>query len=201
MEASEWDHEQTKGIPEEGRVESMISSMAKSKFESVLRGRQLADPASSFSNPDYFDEVPLYARYEEVDFLKKYGDVNALLVELALDYLERVVCATKLSKVRRFAAITVINDDQDEYVVPSIFVCNRNVSTRLRDLHLSIPSKGFGKRIDAIVKHAKFHTRYSVLEDRTTVPDDVRVFVGHKSPPHGFVSPKIFARGTARLSR
>ncbi len=57
-------------------MESMTSPAVKTRFDSVLRGRHLADPASSFADPDFFDEVPLYARYEEVDFLKQYGDVN-----------------------------------------------------------------------------------------------------------------------------
>lgn len=184
----------------------MISSLAKTKlaktkFESVLRDRLLADPASSFSDPDFFDEIPLYARYKEVEFLKKYGDVNLLLVQLSLDYLERVVTQMKENKARRFAAITVISDDEDEYIVPSIFVCNRNVSTRLRDLRLSVPTKGLGQRIAALVKQARLQTAYSVLEDRTTVPDDVRVFIGPKAPSHGFVSPKTIARGTAHLSQ
>jgi hypothetical protein len=181
-------------------MERMISSMAKSKFEILLRARQLADPVSSFSIPDFFDEVPLYARYAEVEFLKKFGNVDLLLVKLALDYLERVTSASRHSKARRFAAITVINDDEDEFIVPSVFVCNGSVSTRLRELHLSLPSKGLGKRIEALVKDAKLNGCYCVLEDRDTIPGDVRVFIGHKSPLPGFVSPKLFVKGKAHLS-
>ncbi len=147
----------------------------------------LADPASSFADPDFFDEVPLYARYKEVDFLKQYGDVNSLLIELSLDYLERVASEPCTGSHRRFVAITVISDDESEYIVPSIFVCNRDVLTRLKELHLSSPSKGFGKRIEALVKKAKRHTLFCVLEDRSSVPDDVRVFISYKSPPAGFV--------------
>jgi len=168
-------------------VESMISSAVRTKFDSVLRGRHLADPASSFTDPDFFDGVPLYARYKEVDFLKQYGDVNLLLIELSLDYLERVASEPCPGSDRRFAAITVISDDENEYIVPSIFVCNRDVTTRLKELHLSSPSKGFGQRIEAFVKKAKRHTTFSVLEDRSTVPDDVRVFISYKSPPEGLV--------------
>ena len=50
----------------------------------------MANPATSFADPDFFDEIPLYARYKEVEFLKQYGDVNSLLIELSLEYLERV---------------------------------------------------------------------------------------------------------------
>ena len=178
----------------------MISSIVKTEFESVLKRRQIADPASCFADPDFFDEVSLYARYEEVDFLKKYGDVNLLLVELSVDYLERVTSSIKSGRSKRFVAITVINDDDDEYIVPSIFVCNRNAAARLKELHLSAPSKGFGARIESLVKEARLHTSYRVLEDRCTLPDDVRVFISHKSPPYGLVSPKIFGIGAAHPS-
>jgi hypothetical protein len=191
----------------------MISSAVRTKFDSVLRGRHLADPASRFADPDFFDEVPLYARYEEVKFLKEFGDVNSLLIELSLDYLERVASkqhtgtvgrrvASKqqTGTVGRFVAITVISDDEYEYVVPSIFVCNRKAETRLKNLHLSSPSKGFGKRIERFVKEANRRTTFSVLEDRSTVPGDVRVFIGYKSPPTGFVGIQAFVNGFAKTA-
>jgi len=175
----------------------MISAAVKAKFDCVLRGRHLADPASSFTDPDFFDEVPLYARYKEVDFLKQYGDVNLLLIELSLDYLERVASETRPGGDKRFVAITVISDAENDYLVPSIFVCNRDVLTRLKELHLSSPSKGFGQRIEAFVEEAKRHTTFSVLEDRCTLPDDVRVFIGYKLPPRGFVGIQAFVDGFA----
>ncbi len=168
------------------------------KFDSVLSGRHLAEPASNFADPDFFDEVPLYARYNEVDFLKQYGDVNLLLIELSLDYLERVASLPSTGSDQRFVAITVISDDENEYIVPSIFVCNRDVITRLKELHLSSPSQGFGQRIEALVKEAERHTTFSVLEDRCTVPDDVRVFISYQSPPEGFVGIQAFANGLAK---
>lgn len=178
----------------------MISSTIKTEFETVLRRRHMADPASTFADPGFFDEIPLYSRYREVDFLERYGDVNLLLVELSLDYLQRVASEIPVVKAKRFLAITVISDDEDEYIVPSVFICNRKVKTQLKDLHLSSPSKGLGKRIEALVKAAKLQTTFSVLEDRCTVPGDVRVFIGYKSPPHGIVSPKVFVSDVAHPS-
>jgi len=175
----------------------MISSTVKTRFDSVLSRRHLAEPASNFADPDFCDEVPLYARYNEVDFLKEYGDVNLLLIELSLDYLERVASQSSTGSDQRFVAITVISDDENEYIVPSIFVCNRDVITRLKELHLSSPSQGFGQRIEALVKEAERDTTFSVLEDRCTVPDDVRVFISYKSPPEGLVGIQAFANGLA----
>jgi len=175
----------------------MISSTVKTRFDSVLSRRHLAEPASNFADSDFCDEVPLYARYNEVDFLKEYGDVNLLLIELSLDYLERVASQSSTGSDQRFVAITVISDDENEYIVPSIFVCNRDVITRLKDLHLSASSQGFGQRIKALVKEAERHTTFSVLEDRCTVPDDVRVFISYQSPPGGFVGIHALANGFA----
>ena len=103
--------------------------------------------------------------------------------------------AMSRSKTKWFVAITVIGDDDDGYIVPSIFVCNSHVKTRLKELHLSAPSNGLGRRIEALLKEAKLHTAFSVFEDRSTVPDDVRIFVGYKSPPQGFVSLETFVKG------
>lgn len=172
----------------------MISSSMKMQFESVLRKQHLADVAASFSDPDFFDEIPLYSRYKQIEFLKQFGDVNALLIELALEFLQRVTSEVHV-KTKRFVAITVISDDDNEYVVPAIFVCNANVKTRLKALHLSAPSEGIGKRIAGHVKRAKLHNTFSVLEDDFTIPDEVRIFIGHKSPPAGLVNLETFANG------
>ena len=179
----------------------MITSPMKMRFESVLRKEQLADVASAFGGADFFDEVPLYSRYKQVEFLKKYGDVNQLLIELALDYLDRVTSEVHLSRTKRLAAITIISDDDDESIVPSIFVCNGNVKTRLKELHLSCPSVGFGKRIESLVKRAKAHIPFSVFEDRSTVPDAVRIFFSYKSPSQGFVNIETFANGATVQKR
>jgi hypothetical protein len=182
-------------------MEDMITSIVKMRFESVLRGRQLGN-LSRFAVSDFFDEVPLYARYKEVEFLKDYGDgnVDLQLIELALDYLERVVSETPPQKTKRFLAITIIRDDENNYLVPSIFVCNKDVTKRLKDLHLSLPRKGLGKQVELLVKKAGFQRAYTVLEDKQTVPNDVRVFISHKSPPEGLVPIKEFADGVVQLS-
>ena len=83
---------------------------------------------------------------------------------------------------KRLVAVSVLRDSDKDYIVPYIFVCNRDAKTRLRELRLSAPSTGLGKQVEALVKQAKPNTAYSVLEDELTVPDNVRVFVSYKSP-------------------
>jgi hypothetical protein len=77
-------------------------------------------------------------------------------------------------------------------------VCNRMAKTRLKKLHLSSPSKGLGKRIEALVKEANCHATFSVLEDRSTVPDDVRVFIGYREPPEGVIGIQALMNSVAK---
>lgn len=166
----------------------MISSPMRTQFDSVLRDQHLIDDISTFAGSDYFDEVPLYSRYRQVDFLKQYGDPDVLLIELALDYLDRVTSAIQAERIKQFVAITIVSDDNGEHLVPQIFVCNGNVDQRLADLRLSDPTSALGKQVEQLVKIARPDRVFSVLEDRVTLPGDVRVFVGDKSPPHGFLT-------------
>jgi hypothetical protein len=175
----------------------MIASPIKMQFESVLKEQHLADAASMFADPDFFDEVPLYSRYAQVDFLKQYGDVDLLLMELSLDYLNRVTSVVKFGNDTRLTAITVIRDADDQYIVPSVLVCNGQVNTRLKELHLSSPSDGLGKSVESLVKRARLQGAFTVFEDRSTVAGDVRVFVGYKSPPEGTASLDAFATSDA----
>jgi hypothetical protein len=188
----------------------MISFALKTKFDSVLQKGQLANPATSFADPDFFDEVPLYTRYKDIEFLKQYGEVNSLLIELSLNYLERVAAhqprvgrraaaPRPTTTDERFVAITVTSDDDEEYIVPSIFVCNRKARTRLKTLLLSLPSKGLGKHIESLVEQSDVHhATFGVLEDRSTISDDVRVFIGYRSPPEGILDIQAFVNGISK---
>jgi hypothetical protein len=163
----------------------MISSPLRARFESVLRDQHLADDLSAFADPAYFDEAPLYSQYRQVDFLEQDGEFNLMVIELSLDYLDRVVSAMRGDQFTRFAAITVISDDEGKHLVPQIFVCNGDVKRRLAALRLSLPASNLGREVGQLVRQAR-PDGFTVLEDRITVPGDVRVFVGHESPPQGF---------------
>jgi hypothetical protein len=165
----------------------MISSPLRARFESVLRDQHLADDLSAFADPAYFDETPLYSQYRQVDFLEQDGDFNLMVIELSLDYLDRVVSAMRGDQFTRFAAITVISDDEGKHLVPQIFVCNGDVKRPLAVLRLSLPASGLAREVARLVKQAR-PDGFTVLEDTTTVPGEVRVFVGHESPPRGFLA-------------
>jgi hypothetical protein len=195
METPERNNKPAEGVSAESRVEGMIPATAKQRFAAVLKAELLADIPSSFRDPTFFDEVPLYSRYAQIDFLKEYGEVDRLLLELSLEYLQRAESELATTKSNRFIAVTIFRSDADEYIVPSIFVCNSKAGTRLKSLHLLPPSKGLGEYIKSLMQKIGRPQDYYVLEDRTTVPDDVRVFISYKSPPLGMVSLEAFTNG------
>lgn len=166
----------------------MIVSPLRLEFDSVLREQQLADVADIVSNLDFCDEVPLYSRYEQINFLKQHGDVDLLLMEFSLDYLNRVTSVTPVTSTARFAAITVISDDAEGCIVPAIFVCNCDARRQLRNLRLKRPGTALGHRAERLVNQIKPDAGFVVLEDQTTVPGAPREFIALSSPPAGFVS-------------
>lgn len=174
----------------------MSTATVDTKFDEVLKEELLSD-VSIYSVRDFFDEIPLYSRYKQIEFLKQRGDVDLLLIELALQYLDRVMSEVHMP-VQRFAAITVTGAEADEFIVPRIFVCNGAVRSKLKKLHLTRPTASFGKRIASLVRKAAPDRSYSVMQDESTIPGDVRVFVGSKLPPEGILSLDSFVKGTKR---
>lgn len=176
-------------------METMMVASANSKFATVLNAERLLPIPSRFGETDFCDEVPLYSRYKQVDFLKRYGDVDRLLLELSLEYLERVKSERPARKSKRFIAITIFRDGLDEYIVPCIFVCNSRARTLMKELQLSHPSPGLGEYVQGLAKQIGQSRVYSVFEDRHTVPDDVRVFVGYESAGAGMLGIETFMNG------
>src|ERR1700686_269304 len=145
MEAQKRNYKRAKGIPSGSGGDGMTPPPARLQFPSVLKAEQLADIPSSFRDPAFFDEVPLYSRYEQVNFLKQYGEVDRLLLGLSLEYLHRVKSEWGANKSERFIAVTIVRDDVEEYIVPYIFICNSNARAQLKSIEFSPPSKGLGK--------------------------------------------------------
>ena len=57
----------------------------------VLAPEGLDDP-SKFLTADFFDEIPLYSRYEQIEPFLRYGrSAGKILLDLALEYLAETV--------------------------------------------------------------------------------------------------------------
>lgn len=168
-------------------MERMMVASAQKQFAIMLRAQKLLPMPPSFQEADFCDEIPLYSRYKQVDFLGRYGDVDRMLLELSLEYLEMVKAERPARKSERFIAVTIHRDGVDEYIVPCIFVCNNRPQTIMQELHLTPTSPGLGEYVQGLARQIDQSGVYRVLEDRCTVPDDVRIFVGYESSGAGLM--------------
>src|SRR6516225_85136 len=82
LEAQERSHSQAGRVSAASGVAGMIPPAVHQRFAAVLKAEQLAEIPTSFCDPAFYDEVPLYSRYEQIDFLHEYGDVDRLLMGL-----------------------------------------------------------------------------------------------------------------------
>ncbi|HUY33484.1 MAG TPA: hypothetical protein VMV69_12105 [Pirellulales bacterium] len=162
----------------------MTTSRHESLLWRVLAKQHLAD-FSQFYAAGFFDEVPFYSRYADVDFLKKLGiaKANALLIEFSLKYLNALT-AYDTPRAPFLAAITVRECGKRDLLVPHLFVCHAECEEHLRGqlvLHSTTSSFGaaLGRRVDAARPSV-----YQVLEEDLTVPGQVRAFIGHRTPMH-----------------
>jgi hypothetical protein len=119
----------------------MISLGLETRFESILRQERLAD-RSQFAAAQLFEELPLYSRYDQVEFLSEIGDPNTLLLELAIKYLKEVVDNHPATSPW-LAAVTIWEHDSEETdpIVPKILICNGDVRLHLGDIDLQ-PATG-----------------------------------------------------------
>ena len=144
----------------------------------VLAPEGLSDP-SRFLEGDFFDEVPLYSRYEQIEpFLRHVRSADEFLLDMALEYLAAIRGEAKMSQ--GFVAAITIPDDRDcRYIVPSVFVCRGHIRRRLRGLRLRKPLAAFSKRMAAALKQVAPKSELRILEDTLTVPGEVRVFISY----------------------
>ncbi|HEY1785562.1 MAG TPA: Imm15 family immunity protein [Pirellulales bacterium] len=165
----------------------MVPLEAQQQFESVLRNEQLGD-RSQFSDPHVFEELPLYSRYEQIEFLSRFGDPNTLLLKLALDYLAEIV-DTHVGAAEWLGAVTLWEDDSQDGdpIVPLIFVCNDEARRRLKDLNLQPATDKFAAFIKATLESAGKHDEMVVMADDNTIDGSVRYFISYKVPPRGMI--------------
>lgn len=155
-----------------------LSESARQKLEAVLRDEKL-DDRSRYDTPGFFDEIPLYSRYRQVAFLRKYGDPEQLLIEFALEYLESIARA-KRSPTECFASITVMEHQDAELIVPCIYICNGRIKSRLRTLRLARPSSKFAAALKSSLEELNATSRYALAQDTISAPGHVRVFIGFR---------------------
>ena len=169
-----------------------------SRFWDVLTKERLVD-LSQFHRSGFFDEVPLYTRSSDVDFLADYseGKANGILLGFALKFLQSVVSYEEHRR-QYFAAITVWSPAEGDRVVPNLFVRSGSVRGLRSKLILGAATEPFSKKIGRIIAGRHLRNRFRVLQDTTTDPSDTRVFISvYHKPYKNFVTLNEF-RGPAR---
>lgn len=167
----------------------MITATPYYQFRRVLAHEGL-DDASAFIQADFFDEIPLYSRYAQIEpLIGPSESSDEVLLALAIEYLEEVAShVSPPNEVQTrpahdlLLAITVWDGD-DDYIVPNLFVCHGQVRERLQKLDLREPRSPFGRKIADLVRQLDSTRRLLVLEDTDTVPGDVREFIGYGASP------------------
>jgi hypothetical protein len=167
-----------------------------SNLWNVLAREHLTD-LSQFHKRDLFDEMPLFSRDSDVDFLKDstVDQANGALLGFALNFLESVVSYEK-HRSPYFAAITVWSSTRADRVVPNLFVWSRPVEQLRRNLILDVVKTSFAKKIERIVSGRKLQTGFDFLEDTLTDPGETRVFVSLSQPPYKSFVALSTLRGT-----
>lgn len=158
----------------------------------LLQKEKLAD-LSQFHQPGSFDEVPLFSRESDIEFLLKNDAANEVLLQFALKFLNAVI-AYEQHRTGYFAAITVWSSTVNP-VVPNLFVWCGGIRNLKNNLVLDRATTSFAKKIRTVV--SKMHQRksFEVREDTSTAPDATRVFIAPERPPYqGFVRMTTFRK-------
>jgi len=155
-----------------------------SKLWAVLAKEQLVD-LSQFHRSGFFDEVPLFSRESDIDFLsdRPNHEANGILLGFALKFLRSVVSYEE-HRSQFVAAITVRGSAEDDRVIPSLFVWSGSVHKLRSRLALGPPTTPFAKKIKQMVSHRHTHDGFEVLQDTTTEPSETRVFISFAQPPY-----------------
>ena len=169
-----------RNIPEERGVERMNENYD-ARLWKLLEERNLAD-LSQFHQQGFFDEVPIYSRETDVDFLPDDKTANEVLLGFALKYLKSVI-AYEQHPGGYSAAITVWDFTEDR-LVPNMFVWCGAVRELAEKLVLRTVETSFGKRIEKLVSKLRLGNQFSVLEDALTVSDTPRVFIAPVEQPY-----------------
>jgi hypothetical protein len=159
----------------------------------LLEKEKLTD-LSQFHQRGFFDEVSLYSRESDVDFLPDDEKAaSAILLRFSLKFLKAVI-AYEEHRTAFFAAITVWSFSPDP-LVPNLFVwCGaiRELEDRLTLNEVRTP---FGRRVKRLVSRLRLSDQFQVLEDTSTIPDSTRVFLAPTRLPYlGFVPLDTFRR-------
>ena len=99
----------------------MIVATIFDEFRRRVLAPEGSDDPSKLLTADFFDEIPLYSRYEQIEPFLRHGRVSAnkVLLDLALEYLAEI-CGDAKGSRSFVAAITIPDDKDSRYIIPSV---------------------------------------------------------------------------------
>jgi hypothetical protein len=155
-----------------------------SLFWKLLEKEKLGD-LSQFHRPHFIEEVPLYARFSDISFLKDHSTLegNKVLLAFSLKYLRSVI-AFETHRAPYFAAITIWGGSASEPLVPNLFVWSGSTSKLADMLSLTPARTPFGQWIKRMVSRLGLQEPHQVFEDTSTCPELPRVFIGPSKRPY-----------------
>jgi len=155
-----------------------------SKFWDILAKEHLVD-LSQFHKSPFFDEVPLFSRESDIEFLSRHpeDEASVILLRFALKFFNSVVSYEK-HRAAYFAAITVWNYSETDPFMPNLFVCSGCIPWLKKKLVLNKATTPFGKRIKGLVSRVDLGVRFEVLEDTSTDRDMQRIFISQLVQPY-----------------
>lgn len=156
----------------------------------LLEKQKIAD-LSQFHRSG-FDEVPLFSRESDIEFLLKNDRANEILLRFALKFLKAII-SYEQHPTGYFAAITVWS--QAEPLVPNLFVCCGDVQDIKEKLVLNGARSSFAKYIKKLVSKLQSGKNFGIREDISTDPEAIRVFIAPERPPYeGFMPLTAFRK-------
>jgi len=172
----------------------MIAASTYDRFrQRVLQRERLAD-MSRFYRSGFFDELPLYSRYSQIEpLVRDSTSPDAALLNLALEYLEEVLTYGRATRPF-LAAITFLDDKDFDYLVPNVLICHGQVRRRLRNLRLQEPSTRFAKRMRETLRQIDPNADFQIFEDTQSVPGHVRVLISRRHTSGKLVNLKSLKR-------
>jgi hypothetical protein len=181
-------------------MERMIeTTKIESQLWKLLEKGQLTD-LSQFHQPGFFDEVPLYSRQSDVDFLPDdKNEANEILLRFALKFLKSVV-AYEQHRTGYVAAITVWNFS-DALLVPNLFIWCDALRGLKKKLTLQAVTTAFGKEMKQLTQRLNRDEKFEVLEDASTLPETTRVFIALARPPYSGLAALDYFRRLARVAK
>jgi hypothetical protein len=171
-----------------------------SRLWRLLEKEKLAD-LSQFHQSGYCDEVPLYSRESDVNFLSEGKQpANEVLLRFALKFLRSVVAYEEHR--REYVAAVTVWSLPTGLLVPHLFVWCDAIRELKAKLSLHGVTTPFGKRLNKRVQSLRFGERFEVLEDTSTIPDASRVFIAPARAPYpGFAVLDTFRQSPTASKR